>query len=144
MYLIEYFCTMDHIRPIVEIDPSAGFCSGVKRAIQSAEHLLDEAGDLYCLGEIVHNEAEMSRLKEKGLIALDPDGAEEVKEGGRALIRAHGAPPATFDALEKKHVVVTDATCPVVLRLQQKVKKGFRGDGGSWRFSSYLWQAQPR
>lgn len=123
MILIEYFCTMDHVRPIVEIDPSAGFCSGVKRAIESAEQLLDEAGDVFCLGEIVHNEAEMSRLKQRGLTALDPKGKDEVKEGGRALIRAHGAPPATFEALEKKHVLVTDATCPVVLRLQQKVKK---------------------
>ncbi len=114
---------MDIVRPLVEIDPSAGFCSGVKRAIEAVEHLLDEAGDVFCLGEIVHNEAEMSRLKQKGLIALDPDGAEEVKEGGRALIRAHGVTPTTFDALEQKHVILTDATCPVVLRLQQKVKK---------------------
>lgn len=114
---------MDHARPIVEIDPSAGFCSGVKRAIESAEHLLDESGDVFCLGEIVHNEAEMSRLKKRGLTALDPDGTDEIKEAGRVLIRAHGLPPTTFEALEKKHVLVTDATCPVVLRLQQKVRK---------------------
>jgi 4-hydroxy-3-methylbut-2-enyl diphosphate reductase len=132
--LNEYFCAMDHVKPIVEIDPSAGFCSGVKRAIEAAEHILDEAGDVFCLGEIVHNETEMSRLKEKGLVVLNPDGAEEVKEGGRVLIRAHGVPPTTFDALEKKHVLVTDATCPVVLRLQQKVKKASEemvGVGGS-------------
>jgi 4-hydroxy-3-methylbut-2-enyl diphosphate reductase len=121
--LNEYFCAMDQVKPIVEIDPSAGFCSGVKRAIEAAEHLLDETGGVFCLGEIVHNEAEMNRLRQKGLIALDPDGAEEVKDGGRMLIRAHGAPPGTFGELEKKHVLVTNATCPVVLRLQQKVKK---------------------
>ena len=123
MYLIDYFCNMDQVRPIVEIDPSAGFCSGVKRAIESAEHLLAEAGDVFCLGEIVHNEAEMSRLKQRGLTALDPDGLAAVQEGGHALIRAHGIPPSTYNVLEKKHVLITDATCPVVLRLQQKVKK---------------------
>ncbi|MFH1121493.1 MAG: 4-hydroxy-3-methylbut-2-enyl diphosphate reductase [Bacteroidota bacterium] len=114
---------MDQAKPVIEIDPTAGFCSGVKRAIESAEHLLDEAGELLCLGEIVHNEAEMDRLKLKGLKAIAPDGVKDAGKGSRVLIRAHGVPPSAYNALEEKQVLVTDATCPVVIRLQHKVKQ---------------------
>ncbi len=121
--MIEYFCNMDNSKPEIEIDPSAGFCSGVKRTIESAEHLLETDGEVVCVGEIVHNEAEMERLQQKGLIVLNPDGVQNIEAGSRVLIRAHGVPPSTYKVLEEKKVSFTDATCPVVLRLQQKVKK---------------------
>lgn len=114
---------MDNLKPRIEIDPSAGFCSGVKRAIESAENLLKSTGEVSCLGEIVHNEAEMDRLKGMGMRVIGPDDAEIPGPGSKVLIRAHGVPPETYEELQNKQVVVTDATCPVVLRLQQKVKQ---------------------
>ncbi|MHC1774606.1 MAG: 4-hydroxy-3-methylbut-2-enyl diphosphate reductase [Lentimicrobium sp.] len=114
---------MNNLRPRIEIDPSAGFCSGVKRAIESAENLLKSAGEVSCLGEIVHNEAEMDRLKGLGMRVIGPDDSEIPGPGGKVLIRAHGVPPETYKELKDKQAIVTDATCPVVLRLQQKVKQ---------------------
>jgi 4-hydroxy-3-methylbut-2-enyl diphosphate reductase len=114
---------MDNLKPRIEIDPSAGFCSGVKRAIESAENLLKSAGEVSCLGEIVHNEAEMDRLEGLGMRVMGPDDTNIQKAGSKVLIRAHGVPPETYKELKDKQVVITDATCPVVLRLQQKVKQ---------------------
>jgi 4-hydroxy-3-methylbut-2-en-1-yl diphosphate reductase len=114
---------MDNLKPRIEIDPSAGFCSGVKRAIESAENLLKSAGEVSCLGEIVHNEAEMDRLKGLGMRVMGPDNSKIPGAGSKLLIRAHGVPPETYKELIDKQVIVTDATCPVVLRLQQKVKQ---------------------
>ncbi len=114
---------MDNLKPRIEIDPSAGFCSGVKRAIESAENLLRSAGEVSCLGEIVHNEAEIDRLKGLGLRLIYPEDSETPGPGSKVLIRAHGVPPKTYGVLKEKQVVITDATCPVVLRLQQKVKQ---------------------
>lgn len=113
---------MDNSKPRVEVDPSAGFCTGVKRAIDASEKLLNETGDVYCLGEIVHNEAELARLTAKGMKLTDAENIPDISPESRLLIRAHGEPPATFEMLKAKGVKVTDATCPVVLRLQDKVR----------------------
>jgi len=114
---------MDHLQPKVEIDPSAGFCSGVKRAIEAAEQLLALQDDVFCLGEIVHNEAELERLKNLGMKILnrETDNAGDIK--GRVIIRAHGEPPSTFERLQAEGTTVVDATCPVVIRLQHRVQK---------------------
>lgn len=114
---------MDHLLPKVEIDPSAGFCSGVKRAIEATEQLLSQPDDVFCLGEIVHNEAELERLKNLGMKILnrEKDNTGDIK--GQVIIRAHGEPPSTFERLQAEGTTVVDATCPVVIRLQQRVKK---------------------
>jgi 4-hydroxy-3-methylbut-2-enyl diphosphate reductase len=114
---------MHKLKPTIEIDPSAGFCSGVKRAIKSAENLLKSGGEVSCLGEIVHNENEMERLTGLGMRIIGPDDYEIPDPGARVLIRAHGVTPETYKELEERLLSVTDATCPVVLRLQQNVRK---------------------
>lgn len=105
--------------PIVDIDPSAGFCSGVKRAIRMAEDHLGTTDEMLCLGELVHNETEMARLRGLGLKVIDHEGI--VPEGKRIFIRAHGEPPETFRKIAENMDQFIDATCPVVLRLQRKV-----------------------
>ncbi len=112
---------MDHLKPKVEIDPSAGFCSGVRRAIEVAEQLLSQPGGVACLGEIVHNESELSRLRHLGLKILDHGVDSGFAPGNKVIIRAHGEPPATFERLKSVGAGVYDATCPVVIKLQQKV-----------------------
>ena len=109
------------------IDDNAGFCFGVVRAIGTAEAELQGAGSLYCLGDIVHNAAEVARLRERGLKVIEHDGIERVasEKGARVLIRAHGEPPSTYREAERLGVKLIDATCPIVLALQQRIKHGY-------------------
>lgn len=113
---------MENVKPIVEIDPSAGFCSGVKRAIKTAEDLLKGNEELHCLGEVVHNEAEIDRLNRLGMNVLKNKELRGLKTDSQVMIRAHGEPPATYEKLNSIGVNVADATCPVVTRLQRKVR----------------------
>lgn len=110
----------------VTIDPASGFCFGVKRAIEQAETLLDKGGRLYCLGDIVHNRAEMNRLQKRGLVSV---GHEELVNlaGERLLFRAHGEPPASYRAIEKNSISLADATCPIVKKLQERITKAWQG-----------------
>jgi len=108
----------------IEIDPRSGFCFGVVNAIQQAEKELQHSEDLYCLGDIVHNSEEVHRLESNGLITIDHKGLSELK-GKKVLLRAHGEPPETYRVAEKNGIKIIDATCPVVLRLQSKIKKSF-------------------
>lgn len=110
---------------IVNIDKGAGFCSGVKRAIRLAEKELERGNVLHCLGQIVHNEAEVARLETMGMQTIERDQLNNLP-GATVLIRAHGEPPETYAVAEQKNVRIIDATCPTVLRLQSKVKKCFR------------------
>ncbi|MGC8865849.1 MAG: 4-hydroxy-3-methylbut-2-enyl diphosphate reductase [Bacteroidales bacterium] len=105
------------------IDPDSGFCFGVRRAIQLAEDNLSD-GPLTCLGDMVHNEAEVARLEALGMQTFRPS-RDNKWPGGRVLIRAHGEPPETYARLRDSGAQVIDATCPIVLRLQEKVKKAF-------------------
>ena len=107
----------------VEIDPGSGFCGGVIRAITRAESYLEGHTRLYSLGDIVHNEAELSRLKERGLITVN--NLSEVPEGGTVLIRAHGEPPSTYEEAAKRHLDVIDCSCPVVLQLQKRIRESY-------------------
>jgi len=107
----------------VSIDPGSGFCGGVIRAISRAEKELSREGKLYSLGAIVHNEAELERLGAKGLVPVG--GVEDVPEGGSVLIRAHGEPPATYAAAAARGLSVIDCTCPVVLKLQQRIREAY-------------------
>lgn len=134
MGFIAYFCNMDDVKPKVVIDPSAGFCTGVKRAIAATEKVLEQEGEVSCLGEVVHNEAEIERLSELGMKILDKNHLKETTPGSHIFIRAHGEPPETYHVLRETGAKITDATCPVVLRLQQRVKKAseeMQAAGGS-------------
>jgi 4-hydroxy-3-methylbut-2-enyl diphosphate reductase len=106
----------------IRIDPYAGFCPGVVRAIQIAEQELRKHGQLYCLGEIVHNQLEVERLEKLGLKTILYDDFRNLKDT-RVLLRSHGEPPETYRIAKKNNVELIDATCPVVLKLQEKVKR---------------------
>ncbi|NLX41433.1 MAG: 4-hydroxy-3-methylbut-2-enyl diphosphate reductase [Bacteroidales bacterium] len=108
----------------LEIDPSSGFCPGVVRAVRQAEDYLALHDTLHSLGPIVHNSLEIDRLKAKGLRIVDIDSMESIA-GSVLLIRAHGEPPSTYEAAAAKEIELIDCTCPVVLRLQQEVRKAF-------------------
>ena len=108
----------------VETDAHSGFCGGVIRAISTAEKFLSEGGGrLWSLGAIVHNEAELSRLSGEGLGLVEHDGLEALSEGDTVLIRAHGEPPQTYKTLSDKGLRVIDCTCPVVLKLQARIRE---------------------
>ncbi|MBN1144427.1 MAG: 4-hydroxy-3-methylbut-2-enyl diphosphate reductase [Bacteroidales bacterium] len=108
----------------IEIDPKAGFCFGVTRVVSKAEEIMQQHGQLYCLGEIVHNQKEIERLEEIGLKTITND--EYLKLSNcRVLIRAHGEPPETYEYARKNNIELIDGTCPIVLRLQSKIKKDF-------------------
>ncbi|MBI0401470.1 4-hydroxy-3-methylbut-2-enyl diphosphate reductase [Cyclobacterium marinum] len=111
----------------VHIDQFSGFCFGVVYAIEMAEDILNEEGHLYCLGDIVHNDEEVKRLTKKGLIIINH---EELKNltNEKVLIRAHGEPPATYELAIKNNLILVDASCPVVLKLQNRIKNSFDKD----------------
>ena len=107
----------------VDVDPGSGFCGGVIRAITRAESFLSEHPHLYSLGAIVHNEAELERLGSSGLETVED--LSGVPEGETVLIRAHGEPPQSYRAAEERGLNVIDCTCPVVLRLQQRIREAY-------------------
>ena len=107
---------------IVEIDQKSGFCFGVLNAIGKAEETLIADGMLYSLGHIVHNDLEVMRLQKIGLQTIDHDEFFRLKDC-KVLIRAHGEPPSTYAYAQQNNITLIDATCPVVLKLQQRVKK---------------------
>lgn len=113
----------------VEIDEGSGFCFGVVTAIHKAEEELAKGETLYCLGDIVHNSREVERLKEMGLITINHDEFSQL-HNAKVLLRAHGEPPETYDIARRNNIEIIDATCPVVLRLQRKIKQEYM-QGGS-------------
>ncbi len=108
----------------VEIDSNSGFCFGVVNAIQLAEMELGRNEELYCLGDIVHNSAEVERLKEKGLVTINHKQFKTLTNC-KVLLRAHGEPPETYETAIKNNIQLIDASCPVVLKLQNNIKLGF-------------------
>ena len=108
----------------IEIDSGSGFCFGVTTAIQKAEEELAKGNTLYCLGDIVHNGQECERLKKMGLITINHEEFAQLHDV-KVLLRAHGEPPATYELARKNHIEIIDATCPVVLRLQKRIKQEF-------------------
>jgi 4-hydroxy-3-methylbut-2-enyl diphosphate reductase len=109
---------------LVTIDPHSGFCFGVVYAIQQAEEELERSGHLYCLGDIVHNNMEVDRLKSKGLEIINHEQLRELKNC-KVLIRAHGEPPSTYETAIQNQIELIDASCPVVLKLQHRVRDSF-------------------
>jgi 4-hydroxy-3-methylbut-2-en-1-yl diphosphate reductase len=111
----------------VDIDEQSGFCFGVVYAIEMAEDFLDENGHLFCLGDIVHNDEEVSRLKAKGLEIIDHERLAKLQDT-TVLIRAHGEPPETYQLALKNKITLVDASCPVVLKLQNRVRGAVADD----------------
>lgn len=107
--------------PVIEVDEKSGFCFGVINAIKFAEKELDDNKELYCLGDIVHNDTEVSRLEKKGMKTI---GYEQLKElsNKKVLFRAHGEPPSVYKLAKERNIDLVDATCPVVVQLQKKIK----------------------
>ena len=108
----------------IEIDDNAGFCFGVVNAISTAEKELENDGRLYCLGDIVHNSAEVERLRQQGLEVIDHADLRRLA-GEKVLIRAHGEPPSTYELARRLEIRLVDATCPMVLALQQRIRRGY-------------------
>lgn len=108
----------------IEIDEGSGFCFGVVTAIHKAEEELKKGKKLYCLGDIVHNNKEVERLRKMGLITINHEEFEQLRDA-KVLLRAHGEPPRTYDIAWKNNIEIIDATCPVVLRLQRRIKQEY-------------------
>ena len=106
----------------VEIDNGSGFCFGVTTAIKKAEEELAKGNALYCLGDIVHNGMEVERLHESGLQTITHDDLYHL-HGVKVLLRAHGEPPETYETARRNDIEIIDATCPVVLQLQRRIKR---------------------
>lgn len=107
---------------IVTIDPNAGFCFGVKNAVEKAEQYLSNEEGMFCLGEIVHNGEEVSRLDKLGLRSISNSKLDSI-QNSKLLIRAHGEPPETYKVAKQNKNSIIDATCPIVLKLQKRVQK---------------------
>lgn len=108
----------------IEIDSGSGFCFGVTTAISKAEEELSRSDTLYCLGDIVHNGMEVERLHLQGLQTIDHSQLSQLLDV-KVLLRAHGEPPATYATAERNHIEIIDATCPVVLQLQRRIKRQY-------------------
>lgn len=108
----------------IEIDNGSGFCFGVTTAISKAETELAKGNTLYCLGDIVHNGMECERLKKMGLITINHDEMKEL-HNVKVLLRAHGEPPETYALAKENDIEIIDATCPVVLQLQKRIKRQY-------------------
>ncbi|WP_026999801.1 4-hydroxy-3-methylbut-2-enyl diphosphate reductase [Eisenibacter elegans] len=108
----------------VTIDQNSGFCFGVVYAIEMAEEILDQYGKLYCLGDIVHNDEEVKRLEAKGLEVITHEDLSHI-HNQKVLIRAHGEPPSTYQIALSNNIELIDASCPVVLKLQNRIKNSY-------------------
>jgi len=117
----------------IEIDNGSGFCFGVTTAIKKAEEELAQGETLYCLGDIVHNGMECERLRQMGLITINHDDMRELHDV-KVLLRAHGEPPATYELARQNNIEIIDATCPVVLKLQNRIKEKWKEE--SWKEES--------
>lgn len=108
----------------IEIDNGSGFCFGVTTAIKKAEEELAKGSTLYCLGDIVHNGMECERLKKLGLVTINHEEMSRL-HGVKVLLRAHGEPPSTYELARENDIEIIDATCPVVLQLQRRIKRQY-------------------
>ncbi|MBD5329132.1 MAG: 4-hydroxy-3-methylbut-2-enyl diphosphate reductase [Bacteroides sp.] len=109
---------------VIEIDENSGFCFGVVTAIEKAEAELERSGSLHCLGDIVHNASEVERLQQRGLDTITHADLKGLHDA-TVLLRAHGEPPSTYEQARRNNITVIDATCPVVLQLQKRIKTAY-------------------
>lgn len=115
---------------IVEIDKNSGYCFGVVTAINKAEEALSHENKLYCLGDIVHNSDEVERLRKKGLETISHADMADLRNV-KVLLRAHGEPPSTYSLARERSIDIVDATCPVVLQLQRRIRKAYEDYGAN-------------
>jgi 4-hydroxy-3-methylbut-2-en-1-yl diphosphate reductase len=115
---------MNHSEVFITVDPSAGFCFGVERAVIMAEDALDHDQPVYCLGEIVHNEEEIKRLQQIGLQHIDRNKYNKLS-GETVLFRAHGEPPESYSHAARHNLNIIDASCPIVKKVQQRIKASY-------------------
>lgn len=108
----------------ITIDPNSGYCFGVTYAIEHAERELKEDRSLFVIGDIVHNNKEVERLNKLGLESIDHEQFANLKDV-KVLFRAHGEPPSTYKMAKKNNIQLVDASCPVVLNLQKRIKKAY-------------------
>ena len=127
----------------IEIDNGSGFCFGVTTAIQKAEEELAKGGTLYCLGDIVHNGMECERLRQMGLITIDHDEMARLHDV-KVLLRAHGEPPETYELARRNNIEIIDATCPVVLQLQKRIKRQYEAAPSKEQADSTLYSEGDR
>ncbi|KAA6319801.1 4-hydroxy-3-methylbut-2-enyl diphosphate reductase [termite gut metagenome] len=120
----------------IETDKESGFCFGVVTAIRKAEEELNKGGTLYCLGDIVHNSREVERLKAMGLITVNHEEFKAL-HNVKILLRAHGEPPETYEIARRNNIEIIDATCPVVLLLQNKIKEKYLQSYGETQIVIY-------
>lgn len=120
----------------IEIDRNSGFCFGVVTAINKAEEELRQGATLYCLGDIVHNSDEVERLRAKGLVTITHQDMTRLSDV-KVLLRAHGEPPSTYQQADANNIRIIDATCPVVLKLQQRIKVKYQADGDATQIVIY-------
>ena len=118
----------------IEIDEGSGFCFGVTTAIKKAEEELATGGTLYCLGDIVHNGMECERLRKLGLVTINHEEMRQLHDV-KVLLRAHGEPPETYELARRNNIQIIDATCPVVLQLQKRIKKQYDLALSSWQLA---------
>ena len=114
----------------IEIDDGSGFCFGVTTAIRKAEEVLANGTALYCLGDIVHNSMECERLRQAGLVTINHEQMASLHDAV-VLLRAHGEPPETYELARRNNITIIDATCPVVLQLQRRIKKQYELQSGN-------------
>ena len=112
---------------VIEIDNGSGFCFGVVTAIQKAEEEIDKSGHLYCLGDIVHNSNEVERLRKIGLETITHEQLRQL-HNVKVLLRAHGEPPETYEVAAQNGIEIIDATCPVVLQLQRRIRNTYHDE----------------
>lgn len=112
------------MKRVVEVDPTAGFCFGVEKAIDIAEKKLTEEEKVFGLGDMVHNDSEISRLKSNGLTTIQVEDFSNINSG-KVILRAHGEPPETYKIAREHNIEIVDATCPIVQRLQKKIKAAY-------------------
>ena len=113
----------------ITVDEHSGFCPGVVSAINKAEEQLQQSDSLFCLGDIVHNSEEVARLEAQGLTTIDHQQMSNL-HNTRVLLRAHGEPPSTYHMAAQNGIEIVDATCPVVLQLQKRIKKVYDEEPG--------------
>jgi 4-hydroxy-3-methylbut-2-enyl diphosphate reductase len=119
-----------------EIDINSGYCYGVTMAITKAEDALGEKHELYCLGELVHNEEEIARLERQGLIIIHNDELQHIRNS-RILFRAHGEPPQSYDLARHNKNKIIDATCPTIIRLQKLIKEAYKNNENIFIFGKH-------
>ncbi|HKL68024.1 MAG TPA: hypothetical protein VJ877_09060, partial [Bacteroidales bacterium] len=114
----------------IEIEQYSGFCFGVQNAIKKTEEALKSGETIYCLGHIVHNEAEVERLEKLGMVTVSMDEFQNLKDK-KVVIRAHGEPPETYETARRNNLEIIEATCPIVRNIQNRVRHNFEKNGAS-------------